>query len=80
MGQELGLDRQVGVFPLSDRFAEMGGIPVSRAAAKRTTGLSMTSESVRADWPAETSYSPYGECDFESKRTGKTSGSERFAR
>ena len=29
MGQELWLDRQVGVFPLSDRFAEMGGIPVN---------------------------------------------------
>ena len=29
MGQELWLDRQSGVFPLSDRFAEMGGIPVN---------------------------------------------------
>ena len=29
MGQELGLDRQAGVFSLSDRFAEMGGIPVN---------------------------------------------------
>ena len=29
VGQELGLDRQPGVFPLSDRFAEMGGIPVN---------------------------------------------------
>ena len=29
MGQEFWLDRQVGVFPLSDRFAEMGGIPVN---------------------------------------------------
>ena len=28
MGQELGLDGQPGVFPLSDHFAEMGGIPV----------------------------------------------------
>ena len=28
VGQELGLDRQPGVFPLSNRFAEMGGIPV----------------------------------------------------
>ena len=28
MGQEIGIDRQAGVFPLSDRFAEMGGIPV----------------------------------------------------
>ena len=28
MGQELGLDGQPGVLPLSDRFAEMGGIPV----------------------------------------------------
>ena len=27
MGQEL--DRQAGVVPLSDRFAEMGGIPVN---------------------------------------------------
>ena len=29
MGQELGLDGQPGVFPLSDRFAELGGIPVN---------------------------------------------------
>ena len=29
MGQELGLDRQAGVFSLSDRFAEMDGIPVN---------------------------------------------------
>ena len=29
MGQELGLDGQPGVVPLSDRFAEMGGIPVN---------------------------------------------------
>ena len=29
MGQELGLDGQPGVFPLSDRFAEVGGIPVN---------------------------------------------------
>ena len=28
MGQELGLDGQPGVFPLSDRLAEMSGIPV----------------------------------------------------
>ena len=29
MGQELGLDRQAGVLPLSDRFVETGGIPVN---------------------------------------------------
>ena len=29
MGEELGLDGQAGEFPLSDRFAEMGGIPVN---------------------------------------------------
>ena len=29
MGQELGLDGQSGVFPLSDRFAKLGGIPVN---------------------------------------------------
>ena len=29
MGQEFGLDRQAGEFPLSDRFAETGGIPVN---------------------------------------------------
>jgi|GEM_PF-3959958 len=29
MGQELGLDRQPGVFPLSDCISEMGGIPVN---------------------------------------------------
>ena len=28
MGQELGLDGQPGVFPLSDRLAEMSSIPV----------------------------------------------------
>ena len=28
-GQELGLDSQPDVFPLSDRFSEMGGIPVN---------------------------------------------------
>ena len=42
--------------------------------------LSTVSESVLTNWPAEMSYSPYGECDFESKRTGKTSGPEQFAR
>ena len=29
MGQDLGLDGHAGVFPLSDRFVEMGGIPVN---------------------------------------------------
>ena len=29
MGQELGLDGQLGVFPPSDHFAEVGGIPVN---------------------------------------------------
>ena len=29
MGQELGLYHQAGVFPLSDRFVEMGGIPIN---------------------------------------------------
>ena len=29
MAQELGLDRQAGALPLSDRFAEMGSIPVN---------------------------------------------------
>ena len=29
MGQELGLDGPAGVFPLSDRFAELGGIPAN---------------------------------------------------
>ena len=29
MGRDLGLDGQAGVFPMSDRFAEMGGIPVN---------------------------------------------------
>ena len=38
------------------------------------------SESVLTNWPAEMSYSPYGECDFESKRTGMTSGPEQYAR
>ena len=29
MGQEFGLDRQAGVVPLSERFAEMGGVAES---------------------------------------------------
>ncbi len=29
MGQELGLYSQAGEFPLSDRFAKLGGIPVN---------------------------------------------------
>ena len=29
MGQQLGLNGQAGVFPLSDRFVEMGSIPVN---------------------------------------------------
>ena len=53
---------------------------VSRVEQKRTTGLSTFSESVLANWLAEMSNSPHGEGDFESKRTGKTSGSEQFAR
>ena len=40
----------------------------------------MFTESVLANWPAEMSHSTYGECDFDSKGTDKTSGSERFAR
>ena len=35
MSQELGLDRQAGVFSLSDRFAEMGGIPVNDDGGER---------------------------------------------
>ena len=29
MGQEIGLDGQAGEFPLADRFAETGGVPVN---------------------------------------------------
>ena len=29
VAQELGLDRQAGALPLSNRFAEMGGIPMN---------------------------------------------------
>ena len=29
VGQEVGLDCQAGLFPLPDRFAEMGSIPVN---------------------------------------------------
>ncbi len=29
MGQERGIDRQAGVFSLSDRFAGISGIPVN---------------------------------------------------
>ena len=35
MGQELGLDGQPGVLPPSDRFAEMGGIPVNDHAGEQ---------------------------------------------
>ena len=42
--------------------------------------LSLSSEKVLTNWPAKMSYSPHGECDFDFERTGKTSGSERFAR
>lgn len=34
MDQELRLDRQAGVLPLSDRFAEMGGISVNDDGGK----------------------------------------------
>ena len=34
MGQELRLDGQAGEFPLSDRFAETGGIPVDDDGGK----------------------------------------------
>ena len=40
----------------------------------------MFSESVLANWPAEMSNAHHGECDFDSKGTDKTSGSEQFAR
>ena len=36
VGQELGLDRQAGVFPLFDRFAEMGGISAPIGFGKET--------------------------------------------
>ena len=35
MGQELRLDGQAGEFPLSDRFAETGGIPVNDDGGER---------------------------------------------
>ena len=36
VGQEFGLDRQPGVFPLSDRFVEMGGIPAPFGSGNET--------------------------------------------
>ena len=41
-------------------------------------GMSTSSEKVPTNWPAIMSH--HGECGFESKRTGKTSGPEQFAR
>ena len=55
-------------------------LDLSRASTKHASGVLTSSESVRSNWPAEMSHSPHGECDFDSKRTGKTSGPEQFAR
>ena len=52
---------------------------MSRAAAKRTTGLSMPSVTVRANWPAKMSHSPHGECDIDAKRTDESPGFEQPA-
>ena len=52
----------------------------SRRRMAPTHRVLMFTESVLANWPAEMSHSTYGECDFDSKRTDKTSGSEQFAR
>ena len=49
-------------------FASLGGLMVS-----------LSSENVLANWPAEMSHSLHGECDIESQRTGETSGSEQSA-
>ena len=35
MGLKLGLNGQAGVFPLSNRFVEMGGIPVDDDGSKK---------------------------------------------
>ena len=39
--------------------------------------LSMFSENVLANWLAEMSQSPNGECDIDSQRTNETSGSQQ---
>ena len=41
--------------------------------------LLMASKKVLANWPAEMSHSPHGECDFDSQRTGKTPSSQQLA-
>ena len=41
MGQELGFDGPAGVFPLSDRFAEMGGIPSADRLRERGVKLAL---------------------------------------
>ena len=65
VGQELWLDCQAGVFPLSDRFAEMSGIPVDDdggeqvepgyavllALARAVTDLALTPEREREARP-----------------------------
>ena len=35
VGQELGLDDQAGVVPLSDRFTKMGGIPANHDGSEQ---------------------------------------------
>ena len=54
MGQELGIDRQAGVFSLSDRFVEMGGIPVNDDGGEKVEpGLAVVPALA---WKAEPSY------------------------
>ena len=59
---------------------------VPREPSRRTPGfrpmrpLLTSSESVRANWPAEMSHSPHGECDFECQGTDEFPGSKQPAR
>ena len=57
VGQDLKLDRQADVFPLSDRFAEMGSIPVNDDGGEQVEpGLAVV---LALAWKVEPSYAPH---------------------
>ena len=77
----LGLALFAPMFVLSGAFGPRETFP----AALRVVGdwlplthwVSKASENVLANWPAEMSHSPHGECDFDAQRTDETSDSEQ---
>ena len=56
-----------------------GGADGTEIGRVRGVFVSLSSENVLANWPAEMSHSLHGECDIESQRTGETSSSEQSA-